>query len=134
LWIQGGKRKKNLALVFVRGTYVTGCNHSKYRPKLYEDLGLWQGTINIQLPVETDERFLRPTERISGRDLIDSGQDFLIRHCKLRGVVGYQILPIDKATGDPRGHHALKRIEISLKEQIDLRPDEEIEVELQGFE
>ena len=123
-----------MASVFVRGAYVTGCNHSKYRPKLYEYLGSWQGTINIQIPAETDERLLLPTERISGRDLIDSDQDFLLRSCKLKGVVGYQILPIDKLTGEPRGHHALKRIEISLKEQIDLQPNEKIEVELQGFE
>jgi hypothetical protein len=97
-------------------------------------LGLRRGTINIQLPAETDGRFLIPNERVPGRDPIDVNQDFLIRPCKLKGVVGYQILPIDKATADPRGHHAKKQIEISLKEEIELRPDEEIEVELQGFD
>ena len=51
--------------VFVKGTYVSGFGHSKYRPRLYEALGLWQGTINIQLPGETDERFLIPDKRLS---------------------------------------------------------------------
>jgi hypothetical protein len=128
------REREDLASVFVKGTYVSGCNHSQYRPKLYEDLGLWRGTINIQLRAETDGRFLIPNERIPGRDPIDADQDFLIRPCKLKGVVGYQILPIDKATGDPRGHHASKKIEISLKKEIELRPNEEIEIELQGFD
>jgi len=97
---------------------------------------MWQGTINIQVPAETDEPLLIPNKRIPGRDSIDldSNQDFLIRPCKLKGVVGLQILPVDKATGEPRGHHVSKIIEISLKEKIDLRPDEELEVELQEFD
>lgn len=76
-----------------------------------------------------------PNDGIPGRDpiAIRAGQDFLIRPSKLKGVVGYQILPIDKAAGDPTGHHSLKRIEISLIIEIELRPDEEIDVELQGF-
>ena len=122
-----------MASVFVKGTYMSGCGHSKYRPRLYEALGLWQGTINIQLPGETDERSLIPAERVPGRDPIDSDQDFLVRPCVLKGVPGFQILPIDKATGHPRGHHASKKIEISLRRKIDLRLDEELEVELQGF-
>jgi hypothetical protein len=126
-----------LGSIIVRGTYVSGLSHSQRRPKLYQDLGLWRGTINIQLPAETDERILIPNERILGRDpfdLVEENQDFLIRHCKLKGVFGYQILPIDKTTSVPRGHHASKVIEISLKERIDVRPNEELEVELQGFE
>jgi CTP-dependent riboflavin kinase len=119
--------------VLLRGIYKSGCGHSKYRPKLYETLGLWPGTINIQLPVETDERFLLPTERVPGRDPIDSEQDFLIRACKLKGIIGLQMLPIDKTTGHPRGHHSSKTIEVSLSRKIDLRLGEELEVELQGF-
>ena len=90
--------------IIVRGTYVSGLKHSPRRPKLYQDLGLWQGTINIQLPAETDQNILIPNERIPGRDPFDSeeNQDFLIRRCKLKGVLGYQILPIDKATGAPK--------------------------------
>lgn len=65
---------------------------------------------------------------------LDANQDFLIRPCKLKGVHGYQILPIDCVTGDPRGHHASKWIEISLKEKIDVQPGEELEVELQEFD
>lgn len=121
---------------FVRGVYVSGANHSRFRPKLYEHLGMWQGTINIQLPAETDEGVLIPDKRVPGCDPFDlsAHQDFVIRPCRLKGVFGYQILPIDKTTSEPRGHHTLKRIEIALKETIALEPDEELEVELQGFE
>ena len=121
---------------FVTGTYVSGLQHSQFRPKFCQDLGLWQGTINIQLPAATDESILIPLDKIPGRDPIDfdSNQDFLIRPCKLKGISGYQILPIDKTTGEPRGHHSAKLIEITLRERIDLQPGEELEVELQGFE
>ena len=120
---------------FVKGTYVPGANHSRLRPKFYELLGLWQGTINIQLPTETDEAILIPNERVPGRDPIDldSNQDFLIRPCILKGFAGYQILPIDKTTSEPRGYHAYKRIEIALKGTIQLQPNEELEVQLQEF-
>jgi CTP-dependent riboflavin kinase len=115
---------------------VSGLQHSQFRPKFCQDLGLWQGTINIQLPAATDESILIPLDKIPGRDPIDfdSNQDFLIRPCKLKGISGYQILPIDKTTGEPRGHHSAKLIEITLRERIDLQPGEELEVELQGFE
>jgi hypothetical protein len=120
----------------VRGVYVSGANHSPLRPMFYKSLCLWQGTINIQLPAETDEYFIVPNERTEGLDPIDleANQDFLIRVCKLRGVDGYQILPIDKTTKAPRGHHSSKIIEIALREKIKLEPNEELEVELQGFE
>jgi CTP-dependent riboflavin kinase len=122
---------------FFRGTYVSGFGHSGRRPRFYESLGLWRGTINIQLPGDTDMRDLIPCERKPGLDPFDSeeneNQDFLVRPCKLRGVRGYQLLPINKITGEPRGHHADKVIEISLKEQIELAPGEELEVELEGF-
>jgi hypothetical protein len=121
---------------FLKGKYVSGMNHSGFRPKLYESLGLWQGTINIQLSAETDDAVLIPSEKVPGCDPFDSAanQDFAIRACRLKGVLGYQILPIDKTTSEPRGHHGSKRIEIALKEEIELEPDEELEVELQGFE
>ena len=54
--------------------------------------------------------------------------------CKLKGFSGFQILPIDKTTSEPKGYHLRKRIEIALKEKIPLEPNEELEVELQGFE
>jgi hypothetical protein len=125
-----------LASKFVRGRYVPGSNHSRFRPKFYESLGLWQGSINIQLPADTDERLMIPNHRTPGCDPIDfdANQDFLIRACKLKGVVGYQILPIDKKTSEPRGIHAAKRIEIALKEKIGIKANEELEVELEGFE
>jgi len=125
-----------LGSITVKGTYVPGFKDSPRRPNLYQDLGLWQGTINIQLPAGTDRNILIPNERIPGRDPFDSeeNQDFLIRRCKLKGVLGYQILPIDKDTAAPRGHHASRVIEISLHKKIDVQPNEELEVELQGFE
>lgn len=115
---------------------MAGVNHSRFRPKFYESLGLWQGTINIQLSTETDERVIVPNERVPGQDPIDfdANQDFLIRPCRLKGVAGYQVLPIDKTTNEPRGHHSLKQIEIALKKKIGLKPNEELEVELEGFE
>ena len=90
----------------------------------------------MQLPFETDERILIPKNRISGCDPIDldANQDFLIRPCKLKGVAGFQILPIDKTTGEPRGHYASRWIEISLKEKVAVQLGEELEVELQGFD
>jgi hypothetical protein len=119
---------------FVKGTYVSGFQHSTMRPKLYEHLRLWQGTINIQLPHDVAEDILIPSEIIPSFDAVDSNQNFRIRACSLKGVDGYQILPIDKETGAPKGHYAAKQIEVSLKDRIDLRPHEELEVELQGFE
>jgi hypothetical protein len=93
-----------------------------------------QGTINIQLPPESDDRLLVPNKRVPGCDPIDENQDFLIRPCTLKGISGFQVLPIDKITGEPRGHHGTKRIEVSLRERIALQMDEELEVELLGFE
>jgi hypothetical protein len=121
---------------FLSGVYVSGVNDSRHRPKFYESLGMWQGTVNIQLPAETDERWILPCQRVTGRDPIDfeAKQDFLVRRCRLKGVAGYQVLPIDKTTGAPRGHHASKRIEITLVRRIDLEQGEELEVELEGFE
>ena len=75
-----------------------------------------------------------PSEIIPGFDLIDINQKFRIRPCSLKGVSGYQILPIDKLTGAPKGHYEWKQIEVSLRDKIDLLPHEELEVELQGFE
>jgi hypothetical protein len=43
-------------------------------------------------------------------------------------------LPIDKATGKPRGRHAEKVIEIALAKEIDINDGDELEVELEGFE
>lgn len=122
-----------MASRFVKGTYVSGFQHSAKRPNLYEHLGLWQGTINIQLSHDVAEDILIPREIISGVDPFDDNQRFRIRACILKGVAGYQILPIDKETGAPKGHYEQKQIEVSLKEKIDLRPLEELEVELQGF-
>jgi hypothetical protein len=119
---------------FVTGTYVNGFGHSAMRPKLYQHLGLWQGTINIQLSHGTADDVLIPREIIPGIDPIDVNQKFRIRACILKGVAGYQILPIDRETEAPRGHYEQKQIEVSLREKIDLRPREELEVELQGFE
>jgi hypothetical protein len=120
----------------VRGVYVPGCNHSPLRPLFYASLGLWQGTINIQLPKEICKTLILPNKRKEGVDPIDlnANQDFLIRRCRLKAVKGYQILPIDKTTNAPRGHHSSKIIEISLEEKIELKPREELEVELKGFE
>jgi DNA-binding CsgD family transcriptional regulator len=98
-------------------------------------LGTWPGTINIQLPADTDERILIPNERVIGHDQIDanSNQDFLVRRCKVKGILGYQILPIDKTMSVPRGYHAVRWIEVALKQKIELQPSEELEVELQEF-
>jgi hypothetical protein len=104
------------------------------RPKLYRHLGLRQGTINIQLSHDVGEDVLIPSVIIPGLDPIDVDQNFRIRPCNLKGVSGYQILPTDKQTGAPRGHYEQKQIEVSLSREIDLRPNEELEVELQGFE
>lgn len=104
------------------------------RPKLYQHLGLWQGTINIQLSHDTADDVLIPTEIIPSFDPIDINQEFRIRACSLKGVSGYQILPIDKLTGAPKGHYEWKQIEVSLKDKIDLLPHEELDVELLGFE
>jgi CTP-dependent riboflavin kinase len=124
-----------LASQFVKGRYVSGWNHSRFRPNLYRRLGTWPGTINIQLPADTDERILIPNERVIGHDQIDanSNQDFLVRRCKVKGILGYQILPIDKTMSVPRGYHAVRRIEVALKQKIELQPSEELEVELQEF-
>jgi len=120
----------------VRGTYQSGANHSWRRPEFYKSLGLWQGTINIKLPDDTVESLALPNKRKEGLDQfdLDHNQDFLIRACRLKGIDGYQVLPIDKTTSEPRGHHSSKIIEISLKKRIELKPDEELEVELEGFE
>ena len=128
--------EERLGSQFVKGRYVSGAGHSRFRPKFYEQLGLWQGTINIELPAETHEAILIPDERRPGCDPIDldANQDFLIRPCRLKGLAGYQVLPIDKTTGEPRGHHASRWIEIALREKIDLKPDEELEAELERFE
>ena len=127
--------EENVSSKLFRGTYVSGLGHSGRRPRLYESLRLWQGTINIKLPGNTDMRDLIPCDRTPGIDPFDfeENQDFLVRPCKLKGVHGYQLLPINKTTGEPRGHHASKVIEISLKERIELKPNEELEVELEGF-
>jgi hypothetical protein len=119
---------------FVKGMYVNGWAQSANRPEFYRRLGLRQGTINIQLPHETAEDIFIPTKIISGVDAFDAEQNFRIRPCKVKGVAGYQILPIDKSTRAPKGHYGQKQIEISLKEEIELEPNEELEVELEGFE
>ena len=117
----------------MKGRYVSGCGHGKLRPEFYRRLGTQQGTINIQLPLSTGDDVLIPTDPMPGFDPIDVDQKFRIRACKLKGVAGYQILPVDKTTGAPRGHYSDKQIEISLKEKIDLERNEDLEVELQGF-
>jgi hypothetical protein len=63
---------------------------------------------------ETDESLIVPTDRVQGLDPIDldANQDFLIRPCRLKGFAGFQILPVDKTTNQPRGHHAQRVIEI----------------------
>jgi hypothetical protein len=125
-----------MASKVVKGAYVLGCSHSGRRPKLYDSLGLYRGSINIQLPQGTDESSIIPVLEVPGLDSFDltENQNFLIRRCRLKGVEGYQILPIDKTTGKPRGHHAEKVIEIALREKIDIKPNEELEVELEGFQ
>ena len=121
---------------FVRGFYVVGCNHAGFRPPFYKSLGLWQGSINIQLPHDTNESLIVPRERRAGLDPIDlrANQDFLIRACRLKGAEGYQVLPIDKTTNKPTGHHASKIIEIALKIRIDIKPNGDLVVELLGFD
>lgn len=76
-----------------------------------------------------------PNERVPGVDQIDldANQDFLVRRCRLKGTSGYQILPIDKRTGEPRGHHSDRVIEIALTERIQIESNEKLEVELEGF-
>ncbi len=120
----------------ISGMYTSGAHHSAYRPLFYQSLGLWQGTINIQLPRDTSESLILPNKRVEGLDQIDldHNQDFLIRRCMLKGVEGYQVLPIDKTTEKPRGHHSSKIIEIALKDKIPIQAHEELEVELEGFE
>ena len=118
----------------VKGVYVNGWNHSGDRPKFYESLGLWRGSINIQLPPQTDGSLILPGRRVEGLDPVDMNQYFLIRPCKLRDSSGFQILPVDKNTDEPKGHYAEKVIEISLREKIEIKPNEELEVELQDFE
>lgn len=83
-----------------------------------------------------NEWLIFPNKRKEGLDPIDlnANQDFLIRRCRLKGVEGYQILPIDKTTNEPRGYHSSKIIEITLVEKIELRLLEELEVELRDFE
>jgi hypothetical protein len=120
----------------VRGVYVSGYGHSEKRPTFYESLGLWKGSINIKISEGTDESLILPNERVAGIDAIDlnAKQDFLIRACRLKGGSGFQILPIDKTTNEPRGHHSEKVIEIALRERIEIKPNEELEVELEGFD
>jgi hypothetical protein len=120
----------------LKGVYTNGSNHSGRRPLFYKSLGLYQGSINIQLPQDTDESSILPNERVTGLDPIDlnANQDFLIRSCRLKGVEGYQILPINKTTKEPHGHHSSKIIEIALKDKIPIQPKEQLEVELEGFE
>lgn len=121
---------------FVKGTYrSSGSKHSEKRPKLYKSLGLRQGTINIKVPENTEEWIIIPNVRKEGCDQfdVDENQDFLLRSCRLKGVGGYQILPIDKTTGTPRGRHAEKVIEIALRKEIGIKDGEELEVELEGF-
>jgi len=124
-----------MASQFVRGVYKSGSNHSVHRPNFYKNLGTVQGTINIQLPPETDEQITIPNERVAGADKFDFdvNQDFLVRRCRLKGVSGYQVLPIDKTTGHFNGLHGGKIIEITLKEKISIRFGETLEVELEGF-
>jgi hypothetical protein len=95
-----------------------------------------EGTINIQLAAHVYDLLPFPNQRVQGRDPIDfeHNQDFLIRKCKLKGTDGYQILPINKTTGEPRGHHELKRIEIALRWKIELTPGEELRLELQDVD
>jgi hypothetical protein len=95
-----------------------------------------RGSINVQLAGGIDENWILPNRRVPGCDPIDfeSNQDFLIRPCHLKGVAGYQILPIDKTTCAPQGHHASRQIEITLVKEIELEPGEELQVELEGFE
>ena len=128
-----GRWSETMASKFVKGTYVSGCGHSVHRPNFYRRLRMWQGTINIQLMAGTDEHILIPNERVQGADPIDKDQYFLVRRCRLKGVAGYQILPIDKRTNIPQGHHASKTIEITLEQRIELKEREELEVELEGF-
>jgi hypothetical protein len=124
------------APVMVKDGYASGCKHSRFRPKLYESLGLHQGTVNVELNFVQYDHLMLPTRRIPGCDQVDlhANQDFLIRPCRLKGVGGYQILPIKKTTGTPNGHHSSKTIEVSLKEEITLTPNKELAVELGDFE
>lgn len=120
----------------VTGEYVSGLNHSIHRPKLVEFLKTFPRTINIQLPKEVDYDILIPNLLVNGQDECDlsAGQDFFVRYCRLNGVEGFQILPVEKATNIPRGHHAFKKIEISLKRKINIRHGDHLEVELLDFE
>jgi len=118
----------------VRGKYVQGCAHSDLRPKFYERMQLHRGTINILVEAGTRQSILIPTIRVPGCDPIDVDQDFLIRPCILKGTSGYQILPVTKSTGRLAGHHAEGKIEITLVREIDLLPEERLEVELYGYE
>jgi hypothetical protein len=118
--------------ILIRGVYTTGARHSALRPKFYKSLGTRQGTINVRVLTPVDPSVLLPNHRITGTDQIDiiHHQDFLVRECCLRGVKGYQVLPIDKTTGEPRGYHRLGVIEITLLKEISLADKELLEVEL----
>jgi hypothetical protein len=117
----------------VEGVYVDGAGHSRCRPKFYESLGMRQGSINIQLTAEKYDSLALPINRVQGVDQIDleANQDFLVRRCRLKGTRGYQILPIDKTTCEPRGRHSEKVIEITLTENIQIAPKEKLKVELE---
>ncbi len=120
----------------VKGIYVSGSNHSVKRPKFYEHLGLRQGTINILLSMESYQSILLPTKRVAGIDAFDleENQDFLIRPCVLKGVSGFQILPINRTTDAPQGLHAVNILEISLIRHVEIKHDDVLEVELQDYE
>jgi CTP-dependent riboflavin kinase len=120
----------------VTGEYVPGLGHSQRRPKLYRYLGTFRGTINIQHALEMDDALLIPNEIVEAQDQcdVDEKQDFLVRRCKLNGVEGYQILPFDRVTSVARGHHAFKKIEVTLKEEIKIQHGDRLDVELLDFE
>jgi hypothetical protein len=73
---------------------------------------------------------------VPGIDAFDSeeNQDFLIRPCVLKGVSGFQVLPIDRATGTPRGLHGGNILEISLIREVEVIHGDALEVELHGYE
>ena len=118
----------------VRGKYVPGCGHSRHRPLFYAKLRLRCGTLNMIVEAGTEQSILIPITRVPGCDPIDFDQDFLIRPCFLKQVGGYQILPVTKSTNKLAGHHAEGIIEIALFKTIDVKPGDELEVELQDYE
>ena len=126
----------------IKGTYIRNqYGQFKYdRPKFYAEVErqtgvrLEQGTLNIQCVPEDFVEIPEPSIRIEGLDQIDidANQFLRIGPCSIRGIQGFQILPVEKPNRK-RGHHDDGIIEVSLEKTLDdLRGGEELEVTFPG--